>query len=100
MKRRKKAVAEMIYDRLENAADSLSDSQFTALVNKFGVLTTKRRRRSRKDPDEAKTRGPQSFVDRLTGEELEMHKEILRIEAERLEKGREEYSKRMGIIDA
>lgn len=94
--RRKEAMAKIIAQRIEKDGDNLTSSQFTALVNKFGALTAKRRRRRPKAPDKAETRVMRSFADLLTGEEAEIHREVLRIEAERLEARREEYRKRTG----
>lgn len=87
----KKAVAALIRARLEKDSDNLSPAQFTALVNRFGMLTGRRPRRSKK-PEEGKEAmrherrtDTKSFADRLTGEEAETHRMILEIEAEELE---------------
>jgi hypothetical protein len=83
----KKAVAASIRRRLERDGDSLSAAQFTALTNQFARLTAKRRR-PRKDPGAEKVN--MCFADRLTGEEAEIHKAVLQIEAEQRETRRKE----------
>jgi hypothetical protein len=86
----KKAVAAMIAARLEKEKDSLTPAQFTSLVNRYGSLTKKRRRRSRRMPENEKVRG-RSDADRLAGAAAETHRTVLQIEAERLEAGRKKW---------
>jgi hypothetical protein len=82
----KKAVAEMILQKLEKDRDSLSDAQFTTLVTKFNTLTAKRRRRSRKEPESETV--IENWADRLTPEEADIHRAVLEIEAEQARNGK------------
>jgi hypothetical protein len=88
--RRKESIAEKIAQRIEKDGDNLNSSQFTALVNRFAVLTAKKRRRSTKEPEPPNPLSG-SFADRLVGKEREDLLLILQIEAERLETRRKEW---------
>jgi hypothetical protein len=91
----KKVVAALIRQRMEKNRETLSNAEFTTLSKQYTALTAKRRRPHRKEPEAEKLsqveKLSRSFADMLTGDDAEMHKAVLRIEAERLETRRKEW---------
>jgi len=82
----RKEVAQIIRRRLEKEADTLSAAEFISLANRFHTLTLKKRRHLGREDKKAR----ETFADRLTGEEAEIHRAVLQIEAEQLETRRKE----------
>jgi hypothetical protein len=93
-KRNKKAVAKIIYQRIQNEGADLPITQLTALTKELNKVTAQpRRRRHGKQPkaeaEKLEFRG--SCADRLPEEEKVILREILQIEAEQLEARRKKW---------